>query len=119
MTRTKVMIAIDPDVLAVIDARAERHGMTRSGYIAAASMGLLDRPGPEFWINSMPEGPSVEATDGTLDPENALKVTYDVVTERNAAAVAAANSRHLFRSSDVHDACYLCGRSLRHRVHAP
>jgi hypothetical protein len=41
VARTKVLLTIDPDVLRVIDARADHHHMTRSAYLAAAGLGLL------------------------------------------------------------------------------
>jgi len=40
--RQKVLVSLSPDVLAVVDARAEAHRMTRSAYIAAATLGLFD-----------------------------------------------------------------------------
>jgi hypothetical protein len=42
MSRTKVLLSLDPDVLRLIDERALRRSMTRSGYVAAACLGLLD-----------------------------------------------------------------------------
>lgn len=40
--KTKVLISIDDDVLALVDKRAEQRGMSRSGYVTACCLGLCD-----------------------------------------------------------------------------
>lgn len=40
--RTKVLLSVDPDILTLIDKRAAECKITRSAYLVACALGLLE-----------------------------------------------------------------------------
>lgn len=113
MSRVKVLVSIHADVLAVIDKRAAQRCMTRSGYIAASAMGLIDHA-------RNPDGTIDFFVDEPIVSDDTLKVEYQVVAEPQPDRLPPI--AHPFR--DHMDAaaewglCVVCGLAREHPTHA-